>query len=137
METKKENTFKYRQLQSCKCFQSRKNARIMTQFYDKKLKPTKIKITQFTILSLIATGEKRTVNTLSEDLFMDRTTLTRSLNILLKLKLIQKIKNKDGRKKIVCLTEEGYELLETAIPLWKEAEEQIFDECKKFGFSAL
>ena len=59
-------------------------SRIATQFYDKKLKPVKIKITQFTILSIIATGENKTVNSLSEDLLMDRTTLTRSLDILFK-----------------------------------------------------
>ena len=63
----------------------RQASRISTQFYDKKLRPTKIKITQFTILSLIASGEGKTVNSLSESLLMDRTTLTRSLDVLKKL----------------------------------------------------
>ena len=50
---KSENTFKYRQLLSCKCLRMRKASRITTQLYDKKLKPLKIKITQFSILSLL------------------------------------------------------------------------------------
>ncbi len=136
MEKKNDSTFKYRQLLSCKCLKMRMASRIATQFYDKKLKPVKIKITQFTILSIIATGENKTVNSLSEDLLMDRTTLTRSLDILFKQNLIENVKNNDARKRIVQLTSQGYVILEKAIPLWKEAEDEIFDQCKKYGFSA-
>ena len=131
------NSFKYRQLQSCKCFKLRKASRIVTQFYDRKLKSCNIKITQFSILSFIATSENKTMNSLSDDLLMDRTTLTRSLEILFKDKLIKNIKTDDARKRIVKLTDKGYELLERAIPLWKEAEEEILDESKKYDFSVL
>ena len=105
-------------------------SRIATQFYDKKLKPVKM----FTILSIIATGENKTVNSLSEDLLMDRTTLTRSLDILFKQNLIENVKNNDARKRIVQLTSQGYVILEKAIPLWKEAEDEIFDQCKNMDF---
>ena len=111
-------------------------SRIATQFYDKKLKPIKIKITQFTILSIIASNNNKTVSSLSSELLMDRTTLTRSLDILIKQKLIKNIKSTDARERIVQLTTQGHVVLEQAIPLWKEAEEEIFDECIKYGFSA-
>ena len=133
----KENTFRYRQLQSCNCFRMRKASRFVTQFYDNKLKPSGIKITQFSILSLLATGEKKTLISLADDLLMDRTTLTRSLNILLKDKLIQHIKTDDARKRVVILTEKGFDALENAIPLWNEAEEEILDESKKYDFSVI
>ena len=133
---KEKNTFKYRQLLSCKCLKMRMASRIATQFYDKKLKPIKIKITQFTILSIVASNNNKTVCSLSSELLMDRTTLTRSLDILIKQKLIKNIKSKDARERIVQLTTQGQVVLEQAIPLWKEAEEEIFDECKKYGFSA-
>ncbi len=128
-------SFKYRQLLSCKCFKMRKASRVITQFYDKKLKPSGIRITQFTILSFIATHKDRTLISLSEELLMDRTTLTRGLNILLKEGLIKQLKSKDSRKKIMKLTDKGHEALDRAIPLWHEAEHQILDESKKFGFS--
>ena len=134
---KSDNTFKYRQLLSCKCLRMRQASRITTQLYDRKLKPLKIKITQFYILSLLASGGEETVNSLSETLLMDRTTLSRGLDILYKYKLIENLKSNDARKRIVKLTPKGYEILEQAIPLWKEAEDEIFDECKKYGFSAL
>ena len=133
---KEKNTFKYRQLLSCKCLKMRMASRIATQFYDKKLKPIKIKITQFTILSIIASNNNKTVSSLSSELLMDRTTLTRSLDILIKQKLIKNIKSTDARERIVQLTTQGHVVLEQAIPLWKEAEEEIFDECIKYGFSA-
>jgi DNA-binding MarR family transcriptional regulator len=133
---KEKNTFKYRQLLSCKCLKMRMASRIATQFYDKKLKPIKIKITQFTILSVIASNNNKTVSSLSSELLMDRTTLTRSLDILIKQKLIKNIRSTDARERIVQLTTQGHVVLEQAIPLWKEAEEEIFDECKKYGFSA-
>jgi len=136
MEKKTDSTFKYRQLLGCKCLKMRMASRIATQFYDKKLKPIKIKITQFTILSIIASNNNKTVSSLSSELLMDRTTLTRSLDILIKQKLIKNIKSKDARERIVELTTQGHVILEQAIPLWKEAEEEIFDECKKYGFSA-
>ena len=135
MEEKR--SFKYRQLLSCKCFKMRKASRVVTQFYDKKLKPAGIRITQFTILSFIATNDKRTLVSLAEDLLMDRTTLTRGLNILIKDGLIDQKKSKDSRKKIMILTQKGSETLDKAIPLWLEEEHQILDESKRLGFSVI
>jgi len=134
---KTKNSFKYRLLQSCKCFKMRKASRLVTQYYDMKLKPCNIKITQFSILSRLASGDSKTLNALSDDLFMDRTTLTRSLDILSKAKLIKNVKVDDARKRVVKLTEKGFEVLDEAIPLWKEAEEEILDESKKYDFSVI
>ena len=131
------NSFRYRQLLSCKCFKMRKASRVVTQFYDKKLKPSGIRITQFTILTLIATSKDRTLISLADELLMDRTTLTRGLNILLKEGFIEQIKAEDSRKKIMALTQKGHKILDKAIPLWLEAEHQILDESKKLGFSVI
>ena len=137
MEETKHNSFKYRQLQTCKCLKLRKASRIVTQFYDKKLRSCNIRITQFSILSFLSTSENKTMNSLSEDLSMDRTTLTRSLEVLFKEKLVENVKSDDARKRIVKLTDKGYSLLEKAIPLWKEAEDEILNESKKYDFSVL
>lgn len=134
---KETGSFRYRQLLSCKCFKMRKASRFVTQFYDKKLKSVGIKITQFSILSFIATSENKTMNALSKEMLMDRTTLTRGLNILLKEGLITQTKSSDSRKKIMKLTEKGQKKLDKAIPLWLEAEHQILDESKKLDFSVI
>ena len=50
---------------------------------------------------------------------------------------IEQIKSKDSRKKVMKLTEKGYKILDEAIPLWLEAEDQILNQSKKFGFSVI
>ena len=44
---------------------------------------------------------------------------------------------KTSRKRIVSLTKDGLDILDKAIPLWMEAEEEIFEESKKHNFSIL
>ncbi|MFL2660703.1 MAG: MarR family winged helix-turn-helix transcriptional regulator [Alphaproteobacteria bacterium] len=134
---KETSSFKYRQLLSCKCLRMRKASRFVTQFYDQKLKLVGLRITQFSILSLIATDSKRTMMSIAEELLMDRTTLTRGLSILLKNGYIEQLKTKDSRKKIMKLTDKGRRILDKAIPLWLEAEHQILDESKRLGFSVI
>jgi DNA-binding MarR family transcriptional regulator len=130
-------SFKYRKLKNCKCFKIRKASRLITQVYDKKLQPLGLKITQFSILSFIATSGEKNLIKLANELYMDRTTLTRGLEILKKKKYIKNLGDKDSRKRIVSLTKEGVAILDKAIPLWMEAEEEIFEESKKYNFSIL
>ena len=68
---------------------------------------------------------------------MDRTTLTRGLELLQKKKYVKNLGSQDSRKRIVTLTKDGLDILDKAIPLWMEAEEEIFEESKKHNFSIL
>jgi len=133
----KEYSFKYRQLLSCKCFRLRQASRVVTQFYDKKLKTCGIKITQLNILSSLASGKSLSMTELSENLFIDRTTLTRSLEILNRQGLIEKVKSQDARQRKVKLTNIGFETLDKTIPLWLEAEEEVYSETKKYNLSLI
>ena len=130
-------SFKYRKLRNCKCLKIRKVSRLVTQLYDRKLQALGLKITQFSILSFIATSGQKNLIKLANELQMDRTTLTRVLEIFKKKKFIKNVTNKDSRKRIVILTEDGLNILDKAIPLWMEAEEAILEESKKFDFSIL
>ena len=130
-------SFKYRKLKNCKCFKIRKASRLVTQIYDKKLQPVDLKITQFSILSFIATSGEKNLIKLADELYMDRTTLTRGLQILQKKKYVENLGSQDSRKRIVILTKDGLDILDKAIPLWMEAEEEIFKESKKHNFSIL
>ena len=130
-------SFKYRKLKNCKCFKIRKASRLITQIYDKKLQPLNLKITQFSILSFIATSGEKNLIKLAKELHMDRTTLTRGLKILQKRKYVKNLGSEDSRKRIVSLTRDGLDILEKAIPLWMEAEEEVFEESKKHNFSIL
>ena len=130
-----ENSYRYRQLLSCKCLRIRQASRVITQFYDKKLKSTGIKITQLSILSSLASGKPKAMTELSEELFIDRTTLTRSLEVLNKKNLIEKVKSSDGRQRKVKLSVKGFEILDQSIPIWLEAEDEVYDLTKKYDLT--
>ena len=75
------------------------------------------------------------ITELSESLYIDRTTLTRSLAILKKKGVIENVKSQDGRHKKIQLTPKGFEVLNDSIPLWLEAEDEVYDLTKKYDLS--
>ena len=106
----------------CICFNVRRTDRVLTQFYDEVLAPSGLSAPQFGLLSTIAQVAPVTINHLAEMMNMDRTTLTRNLDLLVKQGLVQNEEGEDRRMRLVLLTEEGKQALERAWPLWEEAQ---------------
>lgn len=107
------------------CFNVRKAARAVTQFYDHCLEPAGIRATQFTLLVSMASVAARTLTEMASTLVMDRTTLTRNLKPLEKLGFIETIEPRDKRSKAYALTDKGRETLMKGIPLWQAAQTKI------------
>ena len=106
----------------CACFNLRKAARAVTQLYDKALRSTGLRTTQFTLLVGISMLGTVTVTRLAQIGVMDRTTLTRNLKPLERKGLIQITPGKDQRTRVVTITDEGQKALVQALPLWKKAQ---------------
>jgi DNA-binding MarR family transcriptional regulator len=106
----------------CACFNLRKAARVVTQLYDKALRSTGLRTTQFTLLVGISMLGTVTVTRLAQIGVMDRTTLTRNLKPLERKGLIQITPGKDQRTRVVTITDEGQKALVQALPLWKKAQ---------------
>ena len=66
----------------CTCFNLRKAARAVTQYYDDALRPSGLRVTQFSLLSVIKQFGTVNIGTLADEAVMDRTTLTRNLKLL-------------------------------------------------------
>ncbi|MCZ6453652.1 MAG: MarR family winged helix-turn-helix transcriptional regulator, partial [Alphaproteobacteria bacterium] len=64
---------------------------------------------------------------LADFMVMDRTTLTRNLQPLLKRKLVATTPGEDRRVRNVRLTPQGKRLFNQALPLWREAQTQMVD----------
>lgn len=109
----------------CTCFNVRRAARAVTQFYDDIMAPSGIKATQFTMLGAVAMMGPASVTRLAEHLALDRTTLTRNLKGLADLGLIEISAGKDRRERVVSLTPAGAEAIERATPVWREAQERL------------
>lgn len=117
---------KYKQLTECSCNMMRKSARKVTQFYENSLRDAGIKPTQFTILATLANTGPILLTQLADRLLLERTGLTRNLNILERNAWI-KIQpgEEDSRQRVVSLSRKGYKQLDRAIPYWQKAQKVI------------
>lgn len=109
----------------CAVFNLRRTARLVSQAYDRALKPLGLKITQFSLLVAAHTRNDLVLSKLANSMGMDRTTLSRNLKLLEKKGLVKLEKGEDQRELRVALTDQGYELLTQAIPLWEQAQGQV------------
>jgi len=117
----------YEEVPYCACFNSRKLGRAITGYFDKKVKQAGINGTQFSLLAAINYMQPVTVNKLAEQLLMDRTTLSRNVNVLEKDGLCESTPGQeDKRQREIKLSREGKQTLEKAYPLWKEAQEHFY-----------
>src|SRR5437870_10856378 len=69
-------------LSPCVCNTLRMVTRAVTQLYDDVLRPSGLRVTQFSILAAIARMGEANLKVLEDTLAIDQTTLTRSLNLL-------------------------------------------------------
>jgi DNA-binding MarR family transcriptional regulator len=109
----------------CACFKVRKAARAITKLYEEVLRPIGLRATQFSLLMATRVLGPVTVVKLAQAAVMDRTTLTRNLQILEKRGLIKITPGEDRREREVILTAAGMEVLAKAIPLWEAAQERV------------
>ena len=107
---------------NCACFNTRKASRALTQLYDDVLRPSGLRITQFTVLMVLRGYGPMSINGLAEAMVADRTALTRNLAILEERGLVRIQPGSDARVRIVELTEAGEDAAMAAYPLWQRAQ---------------
>ncbi len=107
---------------SCLCFAARRAARTITQHYERHLRGTGLRATQFTLLTVLARAGELPMTELSEYLGMERTTLTRNLRPLLTKKYVTTGAGDDRRVRNIAITPQGLAILRTAFPLWRQAQ---------------
>lgn len=107
----------------CACFRFRKASRAITQLFDDALQPTGLRSTQLVILlSIGAAEEPPTIAQLAREMVMDPSTLNRNLQPLSRRRLISRTTSRDGRRKLLSLTDKGIAAIEEAAPLWEKAQ---------------
>jgi len=122
---------------ACVAFQLRRAARKVTKAFDEALRPSGLKITQFSLLTASYLQENQNVGRLAELMGMDRTTLSRNLKLLEKRGLVRLEEGEDRREVKVSLTEEGLEAMETAAPLWHQMQKRIVAGLGDFRWEAM
>ena len=110
---------------NCTCFSLRKAARAVTQMYDEALKPSGLRATQFSLLSMVKNTGPTGITELAKTLVTDRTTLTRNLKPLLSQELLEVVDGADRRQRPIALTSRGRDTLAQALPLWREVQARM------------
>lgn len=113
---------------ACACFRVRTAARAMTEFYDAALEPARVRLTQMAILAAIAARRGATMQTLSRELGLNPSTMTRTLRPLEEDKLVRVRPGADRRAKELELTVAGRKTLADAAARWSEAQRTLRDE---------
>jgi DNA-binding MarR family transcriptional regulator len=112
--------------EECNCFAVRSASRHVSQFYDQFLIPVGLRTTQFSILAKLKRRGPLTINTLAEEMVMDRTTLGRNILPLERDGLIQvEPVLTDRRAKELHLTNAGEKRLQAGFKAWANAQSQF------------
>ncbi len=106
----------------CTAAVARRAARQLTKIYDEALRPSGLKLTQYSVLVNVARAGDLSITELADRLVMDRTTLTRNLRPLEQAKWIRIAAGPDKRSRSVVITANGRRILAEAKPLWRAAE---------------
>ena len=109
----------------CHCLAARRKARELTRVYEAKLRPHGLKATQFSILVALAAVGPKPIGVLATGLGLERTTLTRGADLLVRDGLIAETRSEDSRERQIKLTARGRRKLEAAYPAWKAAQDQV------------
>jgi len=94
---------------------------MVTRMYDLAMQESGVRSTQFALLVGIAKLQPVTVGTLATVLMLDRSTLSRSLRLLEKERLIEISKRAAMRQRFLKLTYSGEKALQRSLPLWRAA----------------
>ena len=109
----------------CLCSSFRRTARALSQVYEEALRPTGLRITQFTILQALARTGEVTQGRLGEILVMDSTSLTRTLRIMRQQGWIAERRGEDQRERWLKLSKAGETKLKVATATWKKVQARL------------
>jgi DNA-binding MarR family transcriptional regulator len=91
--------------------------------YDAAMAESGLRSTQFALLTAAAAAGKTTIGELAEETVMDRTTLTRNLQILERDGMVRTEPGADDqRKRLVTVTSKGLEAIVQAAPFRAKAQ---------------
>lgn len=100
-------------------------ARALTRRYDERLRPFGVSVVQFSVMKTVDGSARCTVTEMAKRIAMDRTTLLRNLDLLVRDNLVKAERADKGNGRVFELTEIGRALLEQLIPEWRKAQSEL------------
>lgn len=111
----------------CMVLNTRMAARAVTRRVDRKLRPYGITGAQFTILGSLRNHPGRSVTEMADAIAMDRTTLSRNLDLLERKGLVSASAASHGNGRIGAVTDAGSKVIDEVVPEWRKAQAELRD----------
>ncbi|WP_067337259.1 MarR family winged helix-turn-helix transcriptional regulator [Stappia indica] len=108
-------------LADCLIMNTVATSRALLKRWDARLKPYGVTVQQFFLLAAIRYLPGQPVMGLAERIALDRTSLTRNLDLLAKKGLIRRVAGLPGNQRVCELTAEGNTLLDPILEEWPGA----------------
>jgi DNA-binding MarR family transcriptional regulator len=99
--------------------------RVVTNIYDDALRPLGLKVSQMNILVAAAKMGTARPAAVCDHLHLDVSTLSRNVERMKARGWLEVVPDEDGRSQPFRLTPQGRKLLEKAISVWGEAQQQV------------
>lgn len=113
----------------CLCSTLRRMTRAVTAHYDKALRDSGLRITQFAILRTLKRVGPVAVTRLAAEVAIDRSTMGRNLDPLERRGLVLlAVSDTDQRARTVHLTKAGDAAIEVALPFWRSAQAELTEK---------
>lgn len=103
----------------------RRTERLVTRHYDSYLEPAGVTAVQLPMLAMIATADEPTFRLLTEQLELDRSTLSRNLALLQRIGFVDIGPPSGPKPGLIQLTRKGVTVLRAAHVQWKRAHREL------------
>ena len=109
----------------CYCIKFRRASNILTKYYDKIFEPYNVTANQFSLLVSISILKSCNKSELAQFARLDRTTIVRSISILLEKDFIEEVLNQNKKFKEIQLTKKGETVLFEGKEKWQYAQNKV------------
>ncbi len=121
----------------CYCITLRRAAQAISDLYDAHMAAIGITVNQYSLLSKLGHYPNCSVSELAEYARLERTTVVRALKPLTAKGLIKDLADEGERKRNLCLTAEGEEIVKKGKVIWHQEQEEIERRLGKDGVEQL
>jgi DNA-binding MarR family transcriptional regulator len=107
----------------CVCTAARRRSRELTRLFEKAMRGSGVRGTQFTLLATLGQTGPLPTTRLADFQGLERTTLTRNLARLVRDGFVRIDEGEDRRVRKAAITPAGEEAARRAFPFWKKAQD--------------
>lgn len=122
---------------NCYCITLRRAAQAISDLYDAHMAAIGITVNQYSLLSKLGHYPNCSVSELAEYARLERTTVVRALKPLTAKGWIKDLSDEGERKRNLCLTAEGEEIVKKGKVIWHQEQEEIERRLGKDGVEQL